>query len=150
MPEIPAGIYSYRDDINVPKFDDSKALFVFDGICLICSGGVSWIMHFDSTSKVNFTSSQQPLGQSLYRHFRVDPDESYLLIANGRAYTASSGYLELCKMLGGLWHILRVSGIVPESMRDFVYAAVARNRYQWFGKVEYCALLTPEQRQRLL
>ena len=34
--------YAYRDDPDVPKFDDSKALFVFDGVCVLCSGGASW------------------------------------------------------------------------------------------------------------
>ena len=150
MPEVFTTPYSYRDDPDVPKFDDSKSLFVFDGMCVICSGGASWLMRFDSKPKVNFTSSQQPLGQSLYRHFGVDPDESYLLIASGRAYTASSGYFELCKILGGVWHILRLGAIIPERVRDFLYAAVARNRYRWFGKVEYCTLLTSEQRDRLL
>ena len=39
---------------------------------------------------------------------------------------------------------------VPERWRDAAYALVARSRYRWFGKVDHCALLTPEQRARLL
>lgn len=150
MPEVSKPRYSYRNDADVPKFDDGKPLFVFDGICVICSGGASLIMRSDAERKVNFTSSQQTLGLSLYRHFGVDPEESYLLLASGRAYTASGGYLELCKILGGPWHLLRVGAFIPEQARDFVYKAVARNRYRWFGKVECCTLLTLEQRQRLL
>lgn len=150
MPEVSRTAYSYRDDPAVPEYDDGKALFVFDGVCALCSGGANWIMRYDARAKVNFASVQSPLGQALYRHFNVDPDESYLLIANGRAYTASAGYLELCKSLSGPWHLLRVTAIVPGTVRDFLYAIIARNRYRWFGKVEYCTLLTPEQRQRLL
>jgi predicted DCC family thiol-disulfide oxidoreductase YuxK len=150
MPEVSTALHSYRHDPGVPDFDDGKALFVFDGTCVICSGGASWIMRFDSARKVNFTSSKGPLGQALYHHYRVDPDESYLLITGGRAYTASAGYLVLCKILGGVWHLLRVGAIIPESLRDTLYAAIARNRYRWFGKVDYCTLLTPEQRERLL
>lgn len=77
-------------------------------------------------------------------------DESYLLIANGHAYTASRGYLELCRILGGWWYFLRTSAAVPERLRDWLYALVARNRYRWFGKADYCALLTKEQRRRLI
>jgi predicted DCC family thiol-disulfide oxidoreductase YuxK len=150
MPELPNASYSYRNEPDVPDFDDGKALFVFDRVCVICSGGASWIMRFDSGRKVSFSSSQAPLGQSLYRHFGIDPDESYLLITGGRAYTASAGYLKLCRIMGGAWHILRVGAIIPEGLRDYLYAAIARNRYRWFGKVEYCTLLTPEQRERLL
>jgi len=77
-------------------------------------------------------------------------DESYLLIADGRAYTASRAYIELFRILGGWWHILRVVAVIPERLRDWFYAMIARNRYRWFGKADYCALLTPDQRRRLI
>ncbi len=150
MPEISAQAYSYRADPAVPLFDDSRALFVFDGVCVLCSGGARWFMRFDRRANMNFTSMQGPLGQALYRHYGVDPDETYLLVADGRAFTASRGYLELCALLGGLWHMLRVCALIPERWRDVLYAVVARNRYRWFGRVEYCSLLTPQQQARLL
>lgn len=150
MPEVSQQPFSYRDDPAVPAFDDSKALFVFDGICMLCSGGASWIMRHDGKARVNFTPAQEALGQALYTHYGIEMDESYLLIADGRAYTASRGYLELCRILGGWWHALRVSAIIPERLRDWLYALIARNRYRWFGKVDYCAPLTNEQRKRLL
>jgi predicted DCC family thiol-disulfide oxidoreductase YuxK len=150
MPEVSAQAYSYRGDPTVPPFDDSRALFVFDGVCVLCSGGASRLMRLDGRAKVNFTSTQGSLGQALYRHYEVDPDESYLLIANGRAFTASRGYLELCAIMGGFWHLLRVGALIPEGWRDALYASMARNRYRWFGRTEYCARLTPEQRARLL
>jgi predicted DCC family thiol-disulfide oxidoreductase YuxK len=150
MPEVSGSRASYREDRAVPAFDDSRALFVFDGVCVLCSGGASWIMRHDSKVLVNLTPAQEALGQALYAHYGVAMDESYLLIADGSAYTASRGYLELCRILGGWWHILRITAVIPERLRDWLYAGIARNRYRWFGKVDYCALLTPEQRCRLL
>ena len=150
MAEVSKQPYSYRDDPAVPAFDDHKALFVFDGVCVLCSGGASWVMRHDSKARVNFTPAQETLGQALSAHYGVEMDESYLLIANGRAYTASRGYLELCRILAGWWHVLRVSAIIPERLRDWLYALIARNRYRWFGKTDYCALLTEEQRKRLI
>ena len=142
--------YAYRDDPDVPSFDDSKALFVFDGVCVLCSGGASWLMRFDGKRRVNFTSAQEPLGQALYGHFGLQMDESYLLIEGGRAYTASAGYVQICKALGGPWHLLRIGGLIPSALRDWVYAQIARNRYRWFGKAEFCVLLDEDQRQRLI
>lgn len=150
MPEVSRQPFSYRDQPAVPDFDDSRALFVFDGICVLCSGGASWIMRHDSKALVNFSPAQEALGRALYAHYGIEMDESYLLIADGRAYTASRGYLELCRILGGWWHALRVAAVIPERLRDWLYALIARNRYRWFGKADYCALLTEEQRQRLL
>jgi predicted DCC family thiol-disulfide oxidoreductase YuxK len=150
MPEISASRFSYRENQAVPAFDDSRALYVFDGVCVLCSGGASWVMRHDRKALVNFTPAQEKLGRSLYAHYGVEMDESYLLIADGRANTASRGYIELCRVMGGWWHVLRGAAVVPERLRDWLYALIARNRYRWFGKTEYCALLTPEQRCRLL
>jgi predicted DCC family thiol-disulfide oxidoreductase YuxK len=150
MPEVSSSRFSYRDDRTVPAFDDSRALFVFDGVCILCSRGVSWIMRHDRKTVINFAPAQETLGRALYAHYGVEMDESYLLIADGRAYTASRAYIELCRILGGRWHILRVAGVIPERFRDWSYVLIARNRYRWFGKTDYCILLTPEQRRRLL
>lgn len=150
MPEVSTSPFSYRDDRTVPAFDDSRALFVFDGVCVLCSGGASWIMQHDKKASINFTPAQATLGRALYIHYGVAMDESYLLIADGRAYTASRGYLELSRILGGWWHILGVAVLIPERFRDWAYAVIARHRYRWFGKTDYCMLLTAEQRRRLL
>lgn len=150
MPEVSVERFSYRDDRAVPAFDDSRTLFVFDGVCTLCSNGVSWLMRHDTKRQINFASAQEALGQSLYSHYRVDMNESYLLIVDGHAYTASRGYIELCRKLGGWWSVARISVVVPERLRDWLYALIARSRYRWFGKTGYCTLLTPEQRRRLL
>ena len=150
MPEISQRRFSYREDRAVPAFDDSRALFVFDGVCVLCSGGAGWLMRHDRKALVRFAPAQAALGRALYAHYGVELNESYLLIADGGAYTASRGYIELCRILGGWWSPLRVAAVIPEGLRDWLYAAIARNRYRWFGKADYCAMLTPEQRGRLL
>lgn len=150
MPEVSGQQFSYRFDRTVPAFDDSRTLFVFDGVCVLCSAGASWIMRYDRKGQINFAPAQEALGQALYAHYGTDMNESYLLIADGRAYTASRGYIELCRILGGWWRIARISTVAPERLRDLIYALIARNRYRWFGKTGYCTLLSPEQRRRLL
>ena len=47
MPELPHPAHSYRHDPDVPAFDDSRALFVFDGVCALCSGGAAFVMRHD-------------------------------------------------------------------------------------------------------
>ncbi len=142
--------YSYRADAAVPDFDDSRPLFVFDQVCVLCSGGASFIMRHDRDGKIAFTPAQGAIGQALYRHYRMAMDDSYLFLSNGRATTLSSGYFVVARELGGLWRLAAVGRIVPRFIRDAVYRLVARNRYRWFGKTEACALLTDEQRARLL
>ena len=135
---------------EIPQFDDRKPLFIFDGVCVLCSGGASFLMKHDRRNRLNFTSAQGDPGKALYAHFGLEFDETYLLVEGGNAYAKSAGYLKLCAILGGWWHLLRIGGIIPEGVRDWVYAIIARNRYRWFGKADYCELLTADQRERLL
>jgi predicted DCC family thiol-disulfide oxidoreductase YuxK len=111
MPELAHVPYSYRDDPGVPAFDDSRALFVFDGTCVLCSGGAAFLMRHDRRARVNFTPAHANLGQALYRHYAVEWNETYLLVEGGRAYTATAGYLRLCRVLGGAWRLARAIAI---------------------------------------
>ncbi|MEP3051577.1 MAG: DCC1-like thiol-disulfide oxidoreductase family protein [Erythrobacter sp.] len=142
--------YSYRDDPRVPDFDDTKPLFIFDNVCVLCSSGVSFIMKHDKASNITFTCAQEELGQALCSHYNIDWDESYLFIRNGRAHIKSNGYFEVARALGGIWNLGLIFQIVPRFARDWAYDLIARNRYRWFGKTQACALLTPDQRARLL
>ena len=142
--------YSYRDDPQVPAFDDSRPLFVFDNVCVLCSGGASFLMRHDRRKAIAFTSAQGPVGSALYRHYGLELDDSYLFLLDGRAYDMSEGYFRLAHALGGMWRLAALARIVPRPLRDAIYRMVARNRYRWFGKTEACALLTDDQRARLL
>ena len=142
--------YSYRGDPAVPEFDDSRPLFVFDNVCVLCSGGASFIMRHDTGGRIAFTSAQGALAQALYRHYGLDMDATYLFLAHGRASTMSEGYFRLARELGGWWRLAAIGRIVPRALRDACYRLVARHRYAWFGKTEACALLSADQRARLL
>jgi predicted DCC family thiol-disulfide oxidoreductase YuxK len=141
--------FSYHDDAEVPAFPDDKPLFVFDGHCVLCSSGAAWLMKH-GRGRVSFASARSPLGAALFRHYRMDPDRTYLLIPEGRAAGESTGYLRLCRLLGGPWQSFLVFALIPRALRDRAYRIVARNRYLWFGRVDQCALLTDEQRAQLL
>ena len=61
-----------------------------------------------------------------------------------------SGYFKLADILGGWFRLGRVFRLVPRGVRDGIYDWVATNRYRLFGKSELCALLTDDQRARLV
>jgi predicted DCC family thiol-disulfide oxidoreductase YuxK len=142
--------YSYRTDPAVPAFDDSRPLFVFDGVCVLCSGGASWIMRRDPDARIAFTPAQGTIGQGLYRHYGLAIDDTYLFLVGGRAYGLSEGYFQVARVLGGGWRAAAILRAFPRPLRDAAYRLVARNRYRWFGKAGHCELLSPEQRARLL
>jgi predicted DCC family thiol-disulfide oxidoreductase YuxK len=142
--------YSYRDDPAVPAFPDDRPVFVFDGVCVLCSGGASWLMRHDKKGIFRLTPAQSPLGAALYAHYGIDWNETYLLVSGGLPYGKSSGYLHMCRVVGGGWRLFLVFHLVPRSLRDWGYDLVARHRYRWFGKVGYCELIPEELRATLL
>lgn len=145
--EIP---HSYRQDGSVPPFPDDKPLFVFDGVCVLCSSGAAWLMRHDKHRRFRYTSAQSPLGQSLYRHYGAALDETYLLLDCGRVFGKSDGYLRMAGILGGWGSVARVFRLIPRSIRDGLYDIIARHRYSWFGKTDCCKLIPDNLRQSLL
>ena len=125
-------------------------IFVFDGYCVLCSTGASFIMRHDPEGKVSFLSAQSSLGMAVYAHFALPLDASYLLITPEGTFTKTTGYFRLADILGGWFRLGKIFKLVPRALRDRVYDWVATNRYRLFGKSEQCALLSGDQRARLV
>jgi predicted DCC family thiol-disulfide oxidoreductase YuxK len=125
-------------------------IFVFDGTCVMCSTGASFIMRHDPAGKVRFLSAQSSLGRAVYDHFGLPIDASYLLITPGGTFARTTGFFRLADILGGWFRLGKVFWLIPRPVRDRVYGWVANNRYNLFGKSEQCALLSADQRERLV
>jgi predicted DCC family thiol-disulfide oxidoreductase YuxK len=127
-----------------------RPLFVFDGVCVLCSTGASFLMRHDREGRVQFASAQSELGSAIYKKLGKPIDESYLLVDAEGWHAKSDGYFQLASILGGCWRLAEVFRVIPRPIRDWVYDRVAENRYRWFGKSDYCTLLSEEQRGRLV
>lgn len=124
--------------------------YVFDGHCVLCSRGVAFLMRQHRAAHFRFLSSQSELGQTLFAALGFDPDETYLLIDAAGVHTKSDGWLRVGELLGGPWGFCGWFRLIPRGLRDLFYDFIAGHRYQWFGQVERCAVLTPEQRRQLI
>ena len=142
--------YTYRQDPGVPPFPYDHPLFIFDGVCVLCSTGVRWLMRLDKRELFRFTTTATPLGRALFQHYGLDPNGTYLFVDRGLAFGKSDGYREVLDRLGGAWRLLKIFWLVPRPIRDRLYDVVARNRYRWFGKAAYCARIPDALRSRLL
>lgn len=130
----------------------SPAVIVFDGVCLLCSRWVRFVLKHDRARRYHFASMQSESGRALLSAHGLDPESplSFLLVEDGRGYTDSDA---IARVLRGLdhWHWLsRVLLLVPRGLRDPVYRFVARHRYRIFGQSRSCFVPTPEQRARFM
>jgi predicted DCC family thiol-disulfide oxidoreductase YuxK len=144
--------YSYRDDPAVPRFDDSRPLVVFDGVCILCSRSMRSIARADAAGEIQFTAAQAPLGRALFVHYGLDPDafETFLYIEDGHALGKLDAALAIARRLGSWWRVALVFGILPAGMRDWLYDRVAKNRYRLFGRTEACFIPDASWRERVI
>jgi predicted DCC family thiol-disulfide oxidoreductase YuxK len=126
-------------------------LILFDGVCVLCSSWVRFVIRRDEACRFRFVPIQSSRGRQLAEMLGIDPDdpETNAVILDGMAYFKSDSVLMAARHLRGL----QGAGILmalPRGLRDWLYDRVARNRYAWFGRDEACLLPTPELAARLL
>ena len=134
--------------------ESTEPVIVFDGVCLLCSRWVRFLLKHDRAERYRFASMQSDGGRTLLLAHGLDPDSplSFLLVQDGCGYTDTDAIARVLRGLHGRrWHwlggALRLS---PRWLRDPVYRFVARHRYRIFGKSRSCFLPTPEQRARFM
>lgn len=125
-------------------------IWLYDGVCVLCSGGVRYTLRRERDDKMRFVAIQSPEGRQLALAHGIDPDEpdSFLFIEGGRALTKSDGVLALIAHLDGPARLLLGGRMLPRQLRDWLYDRVARNRYRLFGQKASCDLPDPGQRHR--
>ena len=144
--------YSYRHDPSVRAFDDSRPIFFFDGVCILCSGFARYILTHDRHDKFFLCSVQSPLGQEIYKHYSLNAQEfeTNLLLWNGVPYFKATAFIETMNLLGGASRLAIALRIAPSGLRDVFYDPIARNRYAWFGKRDSCYLPSPAEQAKFL
>jgi predicted DCC family thiol-disulfide oxidoreductase YuxK len=133
----------------------SAPVVLFDGVCNLCNGTVSFLIDHDPQGTLRFGSLQSDAGRQLltangFGPAADGPISTILLFEDGRLYDRSTAALRIARHLGLPYRVLSWLMVVPRPLRDAVYGFVARNRYRWFGKSETCRVPTPELRARFL
>jgi predicted DCC family thiol-disulfide oxidoreductase YuxK len=136
----------------MPTTIEHHAVILFDGVCLLCSSAVQFILRNDPKGVFHFASLQSETGQRLLAEHKLPLDQlsTIVLIEGGRAYTRSSAALRIARRLRGALPLAYAAFVIPAPIRNLGYSLVARNRYRWFGKTEHCMLPKPEHKARFL
>lgn len=144
--------YSYRDDPNVPEFDDHVPVAVMDGECALCSWGARMIHRFDRSGKTRICPIQSPLGTALLRHYGLEPTDptTWLFIDRGVAHADLEAVIYMGGSFGGLARATTLLRLFPKPVRRWVYLRIARNRYAIFGRADLCRLPNPALQKRII
>jgi predicted DCC family thiol-disulfide oxidoreductase YuxK len=133
------------------SFMDRHGIILFDGVCNLCNGAVTFIIDRDPADYFRFAPLQSEVARRLLHNVKADSSlSSLVLLEGGQCYTCSTAVVRIARRLRGGWPLLFGLIILPRPARDFVYSWIAANRYRWFGKRETCRVPTPELVSRFL
>lgn len=138
-------------------------LVLYDGVCGLCNRLVQFILKRDRRGIFLFASLQSGLAHSILKAHGEDPsslDTFYVVVdfdparsdGNSEQLLARSDAARfVLQQLGGIWRGLAwASLIAPRPVREWMYGAVARNRYRMFGRYDACPVPSAETRKRFL
>jgi predicted DCC family thiol-disulfide oxidoreductase YuxK len=132
---------------------DAAPVIVFDGVCVLCSRWVDFILRHDRHNRFRLAAMQGAHGRHLLQSHGLSPDDpsSFLLVQDGRGYTDTDAIARILRQLPGAWPAAGAAmRLCPRPQRDAAYRWIARHRYRLFGKREQCRLPDPAQAWRFM
>jgi len=128
-----------------------EPVILYDGVCNLCNASVRFIMKYEQKPHYRFAPLQGKFATGIRHKYSLPEDaDSVVLIENNRVYTASTAALKIARSLKVPWRWLVFFEVLPVSLRDHFYHWIARNRYRWFGKKEFCEIPAQETAHRFM
>jgi predicted DCC family thiol-disulfide oxidoreductase YuxK len=140
-----------REWHSLPADGVPDRVILFDGVCVLCSRWVAFVIAHDPAARYRFAAIQTPLGRTLAARFGIDAEkpETNIIVIGGRAYFKLESALAVLADFPG-WRWTRVAYALPRWVRDYLYDRIAQNRYLLFGRRDACLVPTPDVRARFL
>lgn len=121
-------------------------IVLIDGDCALCVGLVEWLGqripdHLLSPEHIIFVPGESLWGKELLGQARITDFDSVVVLQHGQALQQSAAVLALATVLPRRWRVAAwCAGLLPRAARDALYRWVARNRINWFGRAQVCAI----------
>jgi len=128
-------------------------ILFFDGDCAFCSAGVRRVVRFDPRGRVKFSPLQGRLAAEKGFASYADPAGGSMVLmreSDGKVFLRSDAMIELARALGGIWRVFVPAFLIPRFLRDVAYKWIARNRYWFSKKGDFCVLPDAELEKRIL
>lgn len=135
---------------------EKKPILFIDSDCLMCSSFAHFVIRHSSDIQI------APLGgESAKELLNPAPQVDSIVYFDGSAnHIRSTAVLLAAKKFAFPWNMLYLFKIFPIFLRDYVYDQVAKRRkklikagdgrVKFSEKTEYCEMLKPEDRERIL
>lgn len=125
--------------MNLPQ---GKIVVQFDGMCILCSRTIQFILKADQRKKFLFQTLQNSSDNGIA--------ESVIVYDGRTTYSHFDAILKIGKELGGVYRLIGILRIIPSKWRHLLYVWIARNRYRWFGVRQSCYIPSPKDKERFI
>ena len=124
---------------------ENKKIIFYDGLCAMCNRFIRILITLDKKEKFLLAPLQGKNGEILKEGFSKElKGIDSVIFYNKKVYTKSSAVINILSELGGIYKLAYIFNIIPSFISDSIYDYIARNRFQWFGKLDKCPM--PEKK----
>tara|TARA_B100001094_G_scaffold26623_1_gene22246 strand:- start:118 stop:519 length:402 start_codon:yes stop_codon:yes gene_type:complete len=124
---------------------ENKKIIFYDGLCAMCNRFIRILITLDKKEKFLLAPLQGKNGKILQKKFSKElKGIDSVIFYNKKVYTKSSAVINILSELGGIYKLAYIFNIIPSFISDSIYDYIARNRFQWFGKLDKCPM--PEKK----
>lgn len=147
-----AGGTALPPELSAPDAGVPPKLMVFDGVCVLCNGGVRFVLKRERRPDFVFATVQSPLGQRVLGALDqpLDGSASMVVIDQGCYFLKSDAVVQTARALKAPWSWSALVRILPRRLRDWIYDRIARNRYSLFGRYDTCMMPDATLRARFV
>ena len=124
---------------------ENKKIIFYDGLCAMCNRFIRILITLDKKEKFLLAPLQGKNGEILKEKFSKElKGIDSVIFYNKKVYTKSSAVINILSELGGIYKLAYIFNIIPSFISDSIYDYIARNRFQWFGRLDKCPM--PEKK----
>jgi predicted DCC family thiol-disulfide oxidoreductase YuxK len=134
---------------SAPNLHSKKIIF-FDGYCHLCNGFIDFLATVNGAKNIYFASLQGETAKKILNESDLQKLETVIYYKSDKTYRKSTAVIQSLSDAFFLFYILKIFYIIPETMRNFIYDFVAKNRYKFFGQRETCRIPTAEESKNIL
>lgn len=109
---------------------------MFDGVCALCNGAVSFLHKRLKNKNYEFIPSESDKGIKILEEYSIQQisQDSMVVIIKNQTFIKSDAVLKIVKDMKAHWKIFLIFKIVPKPIRDFIYTWISRNRHKLIRK----------------
>jgi predicted DCC family thiol-disulfide oxidoreductase YuxK len=124
---------------------ENKKIIFYDGLCAMCNRFIRILITLDKKEKYLLAPLKGKNGKILKEEFSKELQGiDSVIFYNKKVFTKSSAVINILSELGGVYKLAYIFNIIPTFISDSIYDYIARNRFQWFGKLDKCPM--PEKK----